>query len=90
MTVRSTSAQAHAKDGQQSKKHKIRVWIRKNGPVSRLQISDHFGYQTATVAGIITPLVAKGYVDEVGKAVCPISGNTVLMIESPVKQMRLI
>lgn len=90
MTVRNTSAQAYAQNSHESKKHRIRVFVREHSPCTRKQIAVGLGYDTATVSGLVAPLVRDGLLDEVGKGKCSVTGNNVMMIESPVKQMRLI
>lgn len=89
MNVRDTSAESHAIGGHDSLKHRIRVFIREKGPVTRRTVAKHFGVQTATVSGIITPLVNKGLLDETFKAPDPDSGRNVYWLESTVEQLRL-
>ena len=90
MTVRDTSAIAHAANGHDTLKHRLRVWVRLNGPCTRRQIAVGLMVDTASVSGLVTPLVRDGLLDEVGKGKCPITGNQAYMIESPVQQLRLI
>ena len=90
MTVRNTSAIAHAANGHDTLKHRLRVWVRLHGQASRRMIAVGMGVDTATVSGLVAPLVRDGLLDEVGKGKCSVTGNNVMMIESPVKQMRLI
>ena len=90
MNVRDTSAESHAIGGHEAKKHRIREYVRLHGPVTRRQIAHDLGYETATVSGLVTPLVNQGFLDEVGKGICPVTGRQAYLIESPVEQLRLI
>lgn len=90
MTVRDTSAESHALNGHDAKKHQIRVWVREHGPCTRRMISKALGFDTATVSGMITPLINGNLLDEVYKAPCPITGRNVYWLESRVEQLRLL
>ena len=90
MTVRDTSALSHSLNCHDSKKHRVRVYVRQNGPCSRKQIAVGLGIETATISGLVTPLVRDGFLDEIGKGQCPITGRKAILLESPVEQMRLI
>ena len=90
MTVRDTSAESHAINGHDQKKWRIREYVRLHGPCTRRQIAQGLGFETASVSGMVTPLVNQGFLDEVGKGICPVTGRQAYLIESPVEQLRLI
>ena len=91
MTVRDTSAESHALNGHDAKKHQIRVWVREHGPCTRRMISKALGFDTATVSGMITPLLnsTPPMLFEIDKAPCPITGRNVYWLESAVEQLRI-
>jgi len=51
--------------------------MRKNAKYTRKEIAHRINFETATVAGRVNELIAKGYIDVVGKKLCPISKKTV-------------
>jgi len=51
--------------------------MRKNAKYTRKEIAHKINFETATVAGRVNELIAKGYIDVVGKKLCPISKKTV-------------
>jgi len=89
MTVRSTSALAYEGTDRTTLKQQVRVWIRENQPCTRRMIATGMGVDTATVSGLVTPLVRGGFIDETGHMTCSVTGRQAIMLESPVQQMRL-
>jgi Mn-dependent DtxR family transcriptional regulator len=51
--------------------------MRKNAKYTRKEIAHRINFETSTVAGRVNELIAKGYIDVVGKKICPISKKTV-------------
>ena len=89
MPVRATSAESHALNCHDTIKHQVRVWVRENQPCTRRMIATGMGIDTATVAGLVTPLVRGGFIDETGHMTCCVTGRQAIQLESPVQQMRL-
>lgn len=87
--IRDTSIESHAINGHDTKRHIIRQFVRKNGPVTRRQIAAGLGFETATVSGIVTPLVNLGFLVETEKARCPITGRNAYLVESAAVQGHL-
>ena len=90
MTVRETSAISHAQNCHDSKKHRIRVFVRENSPCTRRQIAVGLGYDTATVSGMVTPMLKGDFLNEAFTGHCPITGRKAIFLESPVEQLNLI
>ena len=90
MTARSTSAISHDMNSHDTLKHRVRVWVRLNGPCTRKQIATAMCIETSTISGIVKPLVDKNFLDETGHMICPITGRRSIRIESPVQQLKLI
>ena len=90
MTVRDTSAIAHAAHPRTKMKQDVLDYVKKYGPCSRKEIAVGIGADTSSVSGIVTPFVNKHKLDEVGKWPCRLTGNKVIHLESPVQQLRLI
>ena len=51
--------------------------MRKNRKYTRKEIAHRINFETSTVAGRVNELIAKGYIDVIGKRICPISKKTV-------------
>lgn len=51
--------------------------MRKNAKYTRKEIAHRINFETSTVAGRVNELIAKGYINVVGKKTCPISKKTV-------------
>ena len=51
--------------------------MRKNKKYTRKEIAHRINFETSTVAGRVNELIAKGYIDVIGKRICPISKKTV-------------
>ena len=89
--IRDTSAESHAINGHDQKKHRIRVFVREHGPCTRRMISKALGYDTASVAGMVTPMINDNppLLVEIFKAPDPDTGRNVYWLESTVEQLRL-
>ena len=51
--------------------------MRKNTKYTRKEIAHRINFETSTGAGRVNELIAKGYIDVIGKRICPISKKTV-------------
>lgn len=79
--IRDTSIESHALNGHDTKRHQVRRFVRQHGPVTRRQIAAGLGYETATVSGLVTPLVNMGFLVETDKARCPITGRNAYLVD---------
>ena len=84
--VRATSAEAY-EDRLTSGKHgsdtqAIEQYVLDHGPVTRRMVSEALRIDTATVSGIVTPLVKTGMLVEVEeKAPCKVTGRNAFYLE---------
>lgn len=82
---------AHEMSGAAStKRAKIAGYLTDNGPSSRRQIATELKFDTATVSGLVTPMIVSGDLVEDGwRRECPITKRSVFFVRIPTGQKEL-
>jgi len=93
MTGRNTSAQSHAFNevsGIYTSKKAAILALLNGTEMTRRQIATQLNYDTATVSGLITPLLKTGHLIETAQVTCPITKRQAYAVTAPKGQLRLL
>lgn len=85
--VKDTSAAAHAVNNHQHKRDRVLNYVREHQPVTRREISKALGIETATISGLVKPLMNQGALIETGRRKCSVTGNWVYQLEAAAVQL---
>lgn len=92
MTARDTSALSHASNAELygSISDQIMALLSGEKELTRRQISIMLHKDTATISGVVTPLLERGLIVECDKIACPVTGRRAYALALKPSQLRLI